>query len=146
MDAVSELLLNGIVRTTLCTTMAALATLLILPILGINSARTHRVAWVLVIFQGWLILPLTFTVSVANQAPAKQPSIVSSIPAESSQVIQSPIQPRVDESSLWQGYGEQAVFVSCPQDLGHEYKVNKWHKAQQRSYRVRHAEINILPC
>ena len=111
MDAVSELLLNGIVRTTLCTTLAALATLLILPILGINSSRTHRVAWVLVILQGWLILPLTFTVSVADQVPAEQSSIVSSIPAEPSQTILPQIQPRVDEPLMWQRHGKQAVFV-----------------------------------
>jgi len=46
-DTVSEMLLSGIVRTTLCTMLAALVTLLLLHALGIRSARIHRTAWVL---------------------------------------------------------------------------------------------------
>jgi len=111
MDAVSELLLNGIVRATLCTTLAALATLLILPILGISSARSHRVAWVLVIFQGWLLLPLTLTVSAANEAPAEQLSIASSISSAPTQAVQPQMNPHMDEPSTWQAYGKQTTFA-----------------------------------
>ena len=64
MTTLSDWLLDGMVRTTLATSLAAVATWFLLPRLGVRSPRVHRVAWVLVIVQGWLLMPLTITWTV----------------------------------------------------------------------------------
>lgn len=55
----SESLLVVLLRTTLCTTVAASLTMLFLRYMRIDSPKIRRVAAVLVLLQGWAILPLT---------------------------------------------------------------------------------------
>jgi beta-lactamase regulating signal transducer with metallopeptidase domain/protein involved in polysaccharide export with SLBB domain len=112
MDAVSELLLSGIARTTLCTTLAALVTLLLLSALGICSTRIHRTAWVLVILQGWILIPLTFTVSIPSAIQPQQLPSTSVNHFEPLATIHSSIILQAVELSSWQRHGKQAATAA----------------------------------
>jgi len=110
MDAAFEILMNGVVRTTLCTTLAALVVLLFLPTLGITSPRTHRIAWALVLIQGWLLLPLTFTVSappVAVSTPIPQTTLI--FPEQTSALQTITVSPQTTDSPSWRQLGRQVT-------------------------------------
>lgn len=55
----------ALVRTTLAASVAALAAWALLVWLRIDSPRIHRTAWLLVIAQGWLFVPLTIEVETS---------------------------------------------------------------------------------
>ena len=57
----------ALVRTTLATAAAACLVALLLAGLQINSPRIHRAAWLLVVVQGWLLIP--WTVKIQTAAP-----------------------------------------------------------------------------
>ncbi len=51
----------ALLRTTLATSAAACLTALLLARLRVHAPRTHRLAWALVVLQGWALLPWTIT-------------------------------------------------------------------------------------
>jgi beta-lactamase regulating signal transducer with metallopeptidase domain len=59
-------------RTTLATSAAALAAWALLAWLRIDAPRIHRLAWLLVIAQGWLFFPLTIEIETAPPLPTKR--------------------------------------------------------------------------
>lgn len=85
-----EVFAAGMMRTTLVTSGAALLALVLLALLRVRNARTHRLAWLLVIAQGWLLVPCTLSVEVAHQPkpPTTQPSLE---PTMASPVVATPI-------------------------------------------------------
>ncbi|MCA9101296.1 MAG: polysaccharide biosynthesis/export family protein, partial [Planctomycetales bacterium] len=61
----------GVVRATACTLLAAGVAQLLLSKLAVRSPRVHRLAWLLVIAQGWLVMTWTWQVEVERvPAPA----------------------------------------------------------------------------
>jgi protein involved in polysaccharide export with SLBB domain/beta-lactamase regulating signal transducer with metallopeptidase domain len=52
----------ALVRTTLATGIAACLALLLLSSLRVVTPRVHRIAWSLVVLQGWLLIPWTFQI------------------------------------------------------------------------------------
>ena len=62
----------ALVRTTLAASAAALAAWALLAWLRIDSPRIHRIAWLLVIAQGWLFIPLTIEVETASPLPTRR--------------------------------------------------------------------------
>ena len=56
----------ALVRTTLAASVAALAAWALLAWLRIDSPRIHRTAWLLVIAQGWLFVPLTIEIQTSS--------------------------------------------------------------------------------
>ena len=63
----------ALLRTTLATSAAALAAGALLAALRVSSPRFHRIAWLLVIAQGWLFFPLTIEIETAlPQATTKR--------------------------------------------------------------------------
>jgi len=111
-DAFPELLLSGLARTTVCTTLAALTTLLLLPALGVRSTRIHRTAWVLVILQGWILIPLTFTVSVPSVIQLQQLPDTSITRSEPLLTVYSPTIPQAVKQSSWQRVGKQTATAA----------------------------------
>ncbi len=63
----------ALVRTTLATAAAACLAALLLAWLKVQSPRMHRIAWTLVVLQGWLLIPWTLKFE-APPAPAPAPS------------------------------------------------------------------------
>ncbi|HMO87332.1 MAG TPA: hypothetical protein PKC18_20675, partial [Lacipirellulaceae bacterium] len=62
----------ALARTTLATAAAACLATCLLAWLKVDSPRTHRIAWALVVLQGWLLVPWTLHLPAA---PAPRPSI-----------------------------------------------------------------------
>ncbi|MEZ6069576.1 MAG: M56 family metallopeptidase [Pirellulales bacterium] len=61
----------GVARATACTLLAAGVAQLLLSKLEVRSPRVHRLAWLLVIAQGWLVMTWTWQVEVEREpAPA----------------------------------------------------------------------------
>lgn len=56
----------ALLRTTLATSAAALAAWALLAWLRIDAPRIHRLAWLLVIAQGWLFFPLTIEIETES--------------------------------------------------------------------------------
>ena len=67
----------ALVRTTLATSAATLLAWTLLRLLKVNSPRIHRTAWLLVIAQGWLVLPWTIEIKTPLPPPTTTPSQVS---------------------------------------------------------------------
>ena len=62
-------LLAALGRATLYSTAAAGAAWLLLGALRVQSPRVHRLTWLLVLAQGWLLFPWTLQVEQAASAP-----------------------------------------------------------------------------
>ena len=60
----------ALIRTTLAASAAALAAWALLAWLRIDSPRIHRTAWLLVIAQGWLFVPLTIEIETSSPPSA----------------------------------------------------------------------------
>ena len=63
----------ALVRTTLATSAAACLAVVLLGLLRIQSPRTHRLAWLLVILQGWLLIPWTLQLESPPAPPQPAP-------------------------------------------------------------------------
>jgi protein involved in polysaccharide export with SLBB domain len=59
----------ALLRTTLVTSAAACVAALMLAWLQVDSPRTHRVAWLLVVAQGWLLIPWTYEIETLPPPP-----------------------------------------------------------------------------
>jgi polysaccharide biosynthesis/export protein len=70
----------ALVRTTLATSAAACLAALLLAALRVDSPRVHRIAWLLVLLQGWLLIPWTLELAAPPQ-PAPAPLGAVSTPA-----------------------------------------------------------------
>ncbi|WP_442483147.1 M56 family metallopeptidase [Aeoliella sp. SH292] len=70
MNGPFETLAFHLLRTTLVTSLAVLVVMGLLRALRIRSPRLHRVAWLLVLVQGWLLVPFTWQVEVATSPAA----------------------------------------------------------------------------
>ncbi|QDU55388.1 M56 family metallopeptidase [Aeoliella mucimassa] len=90
----------ALLRTTLVTSVAAVAAMALLRLLKIHRARTHRIVWLLVLAQGWLLWPYTWSVEVA---PVQTSVIVS--PTIEASYADGPL---VASSSLPRSSGEPA--------------------------------------
>ena len=77
MDATAQSWLLAVGRTTLCSVLAAAIAWALLNKLRIASPRVHRLAWALVIAQGWLLFAWTFQVEVAGERPHRANAILS---------------------------------------------------------------------
>ncbi len=77
-----EVIAAGVIRTTVVTSAAALLASALLALLRVRSAGTHRLVWLLVIAQGWLLVPYTFSIEVADQPKprAAQPAAEATAP------------------------------------------------------------------
>lgn len=71
----------ALLRTTLATSAAALAAWALLAWLRIDAPRIHRLAWLLVIAQGWLFFPLTIEIKTASP-PTTPKRAAGLMPAE----------------------------------------------------------------
>jgi beta-lactamase regulating signal transducer with metallopeptidase domain/protein involved in polysaccharide export with SLBB domain len=69
----------ALVRTTLATSLAALVAWGLLAALRVSSPRVHRIAWLLVIAQGWLLFP--FTIEIESAAPPSEKRAAGLVPA-----------------------------------------------------------------
>lgn len=77
MNGPFESLAFHLLRTTLVTSIAVLVVMWLLWALRIRSHRLHRVAWLLVLLQGWLLVPFTWQVVVDPPEPiAPEPVFV----------------------------------------------------------------------
>ncbi|BBO30631.1 M56 family metallopeptidase [Lacipirellula parvula] len=85
----------ALVRTTLATSLAALVAWALLAALRVSSPRIHRVAWLLVIAQGWLFFP--FTIQIESPAPPTPKRAAGFMPA----VIPEPEVISFENGSEW---------------------------------------------
>jgi beta-lactamase regulating signal transducer with metallopeptidase domain len=69
---ISSEVAGALVRTTLATTVAFGLAWLLVANLRIHSPRAHRVVWLLVILQGWLLIPWTIEIEAPSAAPVAQ--------------------------------------------------------------------------
>jgi len=69
---ISSEVAGALVRTTLATTVAFGLAWLLVGSLRIHSPRVHRVVWMLVILQGWLLIPWTIEIEAPPAAPIAQ--------------------------------------------------------------------------
>ncbi|WP_428307579.1 M56 family metallopeptidase [Lacipirellula sp.] len=77
----------ALVRTTLATSLAALVAWGLLAALRVSSPRVHRIAWLLVISQGWLLFPFTIQIESPAPSPPKRaagvmPAVIAEVEAE----------------------------------------------------------------
>jgi len=112
MDTVGEFLLGGVVRTTCCTTLAALAALFLLKALRIRSTSIHRIAWVLVIAQGWILMPLTLKVERPRNALSQHAVDASTSRSEPMSPSISPFTPKSVHPPLWRWYGKPVATLA----------------------------------
>ena len=70
----------ALLRTTLATSAAALAAWALLTWLRVDAPRIHRVAWLLVLAQGWLFFPLTIEIET-SLPPATTKRAAGLVPA-----------------------------------------------------------------
>jgi protein involved in polysaccharide export with SLBB domain len=66
----------ALLRTTLVTSVAACVAALLLAWLKVDSPRTHRVAWLLVVAQGWLLIPWTLELETLPPPPPPAVQVV----------------------------------------------------------------------
>jgi protein involved in polysaccharide export with SLBB domain len=66
----------ALLRTTLVTSAAAWVAALLLAWLKVDSPRTHRVAWLLVVAQGWLLIPWTYEIETLPPPPPPAAQVV----------------------------------------------------------------------
>ncbi|WP_425395684.1 M56 family metallopeptidase [Aeoliella sp.] len=79
MNGSFETITMALLRTTLVTSVAATAAVSLLWMLRIRSAKTHRLVWLLVIAQGWLLWPYTWRMEVE---PVEAIVVIDESPAE----------------------------------------------------------------
>ena len=79
----------ALVRTTLAASAAALAAWALLAWLRIDSPRIHRIAWLLVIAQGWLFFPLTIEIETSSP-PSTTKRAAGLVPAEITEQATTP--------------------------------------------------------
>jgi beta-lactamase regulating signal transducer with metallopeptidase domain/protein involved in polysaccharide export with SLBB domain len=72
----------ALLRTTLATSAAALVAWALLTALRVNSPRIHRIAWLLVIAQGWLFFSLTIEIETLTPPTIAPPTVSRDAPAE----------------------------------------------------------------
>ncbi|MCO6046047.1 polysaccharide biosynthesis/export family protein [Aeoliella sp. ICT_H6.2] len=83
-----ETLATALLRTTLVTSVAAVAAMGLLWLLRIRSAKTHRIVWLLVIAQGWLLWPYTWRMHV--ERPRELPVVTAPVELALSPVVITP--------------------------------------------------------
>ncbi len=83
MNGSLDWLVAGLLRTTLVTSAAAVATVALLGLLRIRSAKLHRLAWLLVIAQGWCIACFTLRIEVERVVAPEVTAMPVEIPATS---------------------------------------------------------------
>jgi polysaccharide export outer membrane protein len=66
----------ALLRTTLVTSAAACVAGALLAWLKVDSPRTHRVAWLLVVAQGWLLIPWTLQIETLPPPPPPAARVV----------------------------------------------------------------------
>lgn len=71
MNGLLEWLPMTLVRTTLVTSVAATAALVLLRLLRINRPEVHRTVWLLVVLQGWMLAVWTWELEGAPLPPAR---------------------------------------------------------------------------
>ncbi|MBA4106755.1 MAG: hypothetical protein C0485_13445 [Pirellula sp.] len=71
----------ALLRTTLATSAAALAAWALLAWLRIDAPRIHRIAWLLVIAQGWLFFPLTIEIETESPPTTTTKRAAGLVPA-----------------------------------------------------------------
>jgi polysaccharide export outer membrane protein len=79
----------ALARTTLATSVAALVAWALLAALRIHSPRIHRIAWLLVIAQGWLFFPLT--IEIETTPPPTTKRAAGLVPAEITERLSNPL-------------------------------------------------------
>jgi protein involved in polysaccharide export with SLBB domain len=103
----------ALLRTTLVTSAAACVATILLSWLKVDSPRTHRIAWLLVVAQGWLLIPFPLEIEssleIETLPPPLPPAVrvvesggmPSSAQVWAPPVDMMPLPPRAMPTSAW---------------------------------------------
>lgn len=141
MHSIVGTLTGEIVQTTAYTTLAAVVAFVFLHVLEIRSPSIHRITWVLVILQGWILTSVTITVSVP-QAVRSQQGLASSI--ESIDQLLHPRSQAILDPNVVSTWLHQAMTVAFGVWIMGAFAVVASHILRYRSL-ITHLPIGIAP-